>query len=146
MQMCVPVLYELRFWIKQRSDVVDELPNSWTIAKEGRYRYLVLDRLELVCLGKHKRKMVIQSIKLTGKQPATIDITQQDHSNDTKLRYYRDKWSIFSWTPNQKITAMNMLVHSIPFTDNEFMHETCQRWVFMKLTCNENVTWYKLLT
>jgi len=30
--------------------------------------------------GKHKRKMVIRGIKLTGKQPAAIDLTRRDHS------------------------------------------------------------------
>ena len=38
-------------------------------------------------LGKHKRKMVIWGVKLAGKQPAAIELTQRDHSTDTRLHY-----------------------------------------------------------
>jgi len=36
---------------------------------------------------KHRRKMVIRGIKLTGKQPATIEIPHWVHSLDTRLHY-----------------------------------------------------------
>ena len=38
-------------------------------------------------LGKHKRKMVIWGVELAGKQPAAIELTQRDHSTDTRLHY-----------------------------------------------------------
>jgi len=44
-----------------------------------------------------------------------------------------DFWSILSWTSNQKITIINMLVYSLPCTDNEFMHEIRRRLEFTKL-------------
>jgi len=36
--------------------------------------------------GKHKRKMVIRGIKLTGKQPAATELTQRDHFTNTRLQ------------------------------------------------------------
>jgi len=53
-----------------------------TTALHGLYG---LDRLcYRICIalnywGRHKRKMVIRGIKLTGKQPAAIDLTRRDH-------------------------------------------------------------------
>ena len=38
--------------------------------------------------GKHKRKMVVQGIELTGKQPAAMEIHHWFHSTDTRLHYY----------------------------------------------------------
>jgi len=32
--------------------------------------------------------MVIRGIKLTGKQPATTEVTRWDHSTDTRLHYH----------------------------------------------------------
>jgi len=39
-------------------------------------------------LGKCKRKMVIRGIKLTGKQPAVIELTRRNHSTDARLHYH----------------------------------------------------------
>jgi len=40
--------------------------------------------------------MVIRGIKLTGKQPAAIELTRRDHSTDTRLNYHytglRELW------------------------------------------------------
>jgi len=44
------------------------------------YRYL--NRLELLRQAQEKDR--ISGIKLTGKQPAAMDLTRRDHSTDTK--------------------------------------------------------------
>ena len=47
-----------------------------------------VDWFILNCWGKHKRKMAIQGIRLTGKQPPAMELPQRVHSTDTRLHNY----------------------------------------------------------
>ena len=59
---------------------------SWN--KKNLETSVAVDCIALNYWGKHKRKMVIRGIKLTGKQPAAIELPQRGHSTDTGLHYY----------------------------------------------------------
>jgi len=54
---------------------------------------IVSKRIAGICIalnywGKHKRKMAIRGIKLTGKQPAAPELPRRVHSTDIRLHYH----------------------------------------------------------
>jgi len=49
-------------------------------ASRMRYSSVAVDCIALNYSGKHKRKMAIRGIKLTGKQPAAIELHRRVHS------------------------------------------------------------------
>ena len=50
--------------------------------------YVAVDCIALNYWGKHKRKMAIWGIQLTGKQPAAIELPRRVHFTTTRLHYH----------------------------------------------------------
>jgi len=71
----------------------------WPCFLSGRHFSQVSVSLELQYCGKHKRKMAVWGIKLTGKQPSAIELIRRDHSTAAFPR----------WVPwNPKVLYTNL--------------------------------------
>ena len=97
-------MYFLEYWLKYIlsrylvNSVQNQMrPTKWHSAIDRLMRStcwppVAVDCIALSYCGKHMRKMLIWGIKLTGKQPAAIELHRRVHSTDTELHCH------YTWT------------------------------------------------
>ena len=81
--------------------------------------FVAVDCITLNCWGK-PRKMAILDIKLTGKQPAAIELLRRVHSTITRLHYHYDNSLVVTITVTCYLWALSTVDHFLdmaPFPD-----------------------------